>query len=285
MRQIAVSILLGLFAFPAFFFGEPFEAPGGRSLLPNVVGGLATGLYLAVCQFLVARHSGMEVHVDSREMPLFTGGLKSSGRISHWISDWDLLVAMLAPLAVMCGLALLLEPEVGSQQGPPFFLGGALGTVAGAMLARATTSPHSAQARAEAWRNLRRVGAALFSAVAVILPAEVIPGVAARLDLPRSATNGLIVFASLHLLLAAALFLKRAPGAMLSAIAGAFGLILGGFLAVGGAAYISGGLPVHVPAALFAGALLDLCVCGSCIAAVVRAGGFDETEAPTERLV
>jgi hypothetical protein len=72
----------------------------------------------------------------------------------------------------------------------------------------------------------------------------VIPVVAARLDLPRSATNGLIVFASLHLLLAAALFVKRTPGAMLSAIAGAFGLILGGFLAVAGAAYVSDKLPV-----------------------------------------
>ena len=103
MRQIAVSILLGLFAFPAFFVGEPLDVPGGRSVLPMLVGGLATGLYLAVCQFLVARHGGMQVH-DSREMPLFTGGLRSSGRISHWISDWDLLVAMLAPLAAICGL-------------------------------------------------------------------------------------------------------------------------------------------------------------------------------------
>jgi hypothetical protein len=194
------------------------------------------------------------------------------------VSDWDLLVAMLAPLTGMCGLMLLLEPDAGPQQAPPLFLGGALGAVIGAVLARATSTHCGAQSRAEAWRHLRLLGGALLCTVSVLLAAAAIPGVAARLDLPRSATNGLIVIASLHLLIAAAFFLKRTPGAMVSAIAGAFGLLLGGFLVIVGAAYIK--LPLYVPAALFVGALLDLCVCGSCIKAVVRAGGFEEMEVP-----
>jgi hypothetical protein len=271
MRQIVVSFLLGLFGFVTFFFGEPFDVPGGTPLLPMLVGGLSTGLYLAVCQFLVARREGAEVRAGAATL-LFTGGLRASGRLSRLISDWDLLVAMLAPLAGISGVIVLLEPNAGPQQAPPLFLGGALGAVAGAMLARATSTHCGAQSRAEAWRHLRRVGAGLFCVVSVLL-AVAKPGIPELLDLRSQASNGLIVLASLHLLIAAALFLKRTPGAMLSAIAGAFGLLLAGFLVVVGVAYV--GLPIYVPAALFAGALLDLCVCGSCIKAVVRAGGFE----------
>ena len=84
--------------------------------------------------------------------------------------------------------------------------------------------------RYRAWRILRLVGAAMFGAV--ILVALVVPPVAARHDFPRSATTGLMVVALFQLALAVAFLLKRTPAAMLTAAAGAAGLVLGGLLAV-----------------------------------------------------
>jgi hypothetical protein len=54
---------------------------------------------------------------------------------------------------------------------------------------------------------------------------------------------------------------------MLTAAAGAAVLFLGGLLAVVGGAYISDGLVMLVPAALFLYAALELCACGSCVMA------------------
>jgi len=60
---------------------------------------------------------------------------------------------------------------------------------------------------------------------------------------------------------------------MLTAAAEAAGLVLGGFLAAVGA-YISDGLVMQFPAALFLCAALDLCACGLCVMATWRARGF-----------
>lgn len=113
----------------------------------------------------------------------------------------------------------------------------------------------------------------MFGAVAVILVAMVVPPVAARHDFPRSAATGLMVVALFQLALAAAFLLKRTPGAMFTAAAGAAGLVLGGLLAVVGGAYMPDGLVMQVPAALFLCAALDLCACGSCVMATWRAAG------------
>ena len=83
-----------------------------------------------------------------------------------------------------------------------------------------------------------------------------------------------MVVASCQLALASAFLLKRTPGAMLTAAAGAAGLVLGGLLAVVGGAYIPAGLVMQVPAALFLSAALDQCACGSCVMATWRARGF-----------
>jgi hypothetical protein len=120
----------------------------------------------------------------------------------------------------------------------------------------------------------------MFGAVAVILVAVVAPPVAARHDFPRSAATGLMVVALFQLALAAAFLLKRTPGAMLTAAAGAAGFVLGGLLAVIGGAYISNGLVMRVPAALFLCAALDLCACGSCVMAPWRARGFRDERRP-----
>lgn len=114
----------------------------------------------------------------------------------------------------------------------------------------------------------------MFGAVAVFLVAVVVPPVAARHDFPRSAATSLMVVALFQLALAAAFLLKRTPAARLTVAAGAAGLVLGGFLAVVGGAYISDGLAMQVPAALFLCAALDLCACGSCVMATWCARGF-----------
>jgi hypothetical protein len=61
---------------------------------------------------------------------------------------------------------------------------------------------------------------------AYVLVAVVVPPVAARHDFPQSAATSLMVVALFQLALAAAFLLKRTPGVMLTAAAGAVGLVL-----------------------------------------------------------
>jgi hypothetical protein len=276
MRQIAISVLLGFLALPALFFGAaPFDVNGQPTPLTGIVSGCtAVALCLAVCQFLVALSSGGEAAAGAAATGMFTAGQRPR-EISVLLAGWPLQLAMLAPVVGMCCLGLLLDPKPNERTAPAFLSAGIIGVLAGAALAKSTVKRgHAGMSRERAWRILRLVGTGMFGAVAVILVAVVVPPVAARHDFPRSAANGLIVVALFQLALAAAFLLKRTPGAMLTAVAGAAGYVLGGLLAVIGGAYISDGLVMRVPAALFLCAALDLCACGSCVIATWRARGF-----------
>src|ERR1017187_7530693 len=78
----AFSAILGLFSPLVFFLGAaPFEGGGGNSLKEVLAGCVAVALYLALCQFLVARSA------------------HSAGRTrAVWSSSF---VAMIAPLPVV----------------------------------------------------------------------------------------------------------------------------------------------------------------------------------------
>jgi hypothetical protein len=282
MRQIAISVLLGFLALPAFFFGaELFDVNGQPTPLTGIVSGCtAVALCLAVCQFLVAGSSGGEAAAGAAATGMFTAGQRPR-EISVLLPGWSLPLAMLAPVVGICCLMLLLDPKPGERTAPAFLSAGIIGVLAGAALAKSTVKRgHAGMSRERAWRILRPVGAGMFGAVAVILVAVVAPPVAARHDFPRSAATGLMVVALFQLALAAAFLLKRTPGAMLTAAAGAAGFVLGGLLAVIGGAYISNGLVMRVPAALFLCAALDLCACGSCVMATWRARGFRDERRP-----
>ena len=61
MGMTALSAILGLFSPLVFMLGAaPFEGGGGNSLKEVVAGSVAIALYLALCQFLVARSARSE---------------------------------------------------------------------------------------------------------------------------------------------------------------------------------------------------------------------------------
>ena len=109
-----LPLFLGLLAPAAFILGaEPF-AVRGRTSIKEIVGGcVAVALYLAICQFLVARKRN-----------------RGLGAI------WPTLVAMIAPLMVMVVVIALVEKShTVLVQGLPMLISGCFGSLAGAVLA------------------------------------------------------------------------------------------------------------------------------------------------------
>src|ERR1039458_4685254 len=66
MGRIVISVVLGLLSPFVFIMGAaPFEVHGSNSVKEVLAGCIAVALYLAVCQFLVARSSGPRLRADS----------------------------------------------------------------------------------------------------------------------------------------------------------------------------------------------------------------------------
>jgi len=133
--KILLSVVAGFCSLFVFILGaEPFEAPG-NSVQEDLAGSIAVALYLAVCQFLVARNSGR--------------GLRA---------NWPTLAAMVAPLLAICLIMVDSSRFL-------ILLAGCIGSLAGALAAHLGTAPASAHAvpnRQAAWRVVLRVGAGLY---------------------------------------------------------------------------------------------------------------------------
>ena len=114
----ALSAILGLFSPLVFMLGaEPFEGRGRDSLKEVLAGCVAMALYLALCQFLVARSER------------FAGDTRAV-----WSSSF---VAMIAPLAIaFLAIVVLERPGVVLAQGVPMLFAGCTGCFAGALAAR-----------------------------------------------------------------------------------------------------------------------------------------------------
>ena len=290
MGKIVISIVLGFLSPFALMIGaEPFEVHGRNSVKEVLAGCIAVALYLAVCQFLVARSSDPGLRADSaaargsggEAIPFWQ---HRSSRIGVLLPGWPILAAMIAPLLAVSFLMMATEKR-GEVLAPglPMMLAGCIGCLAGALAARRGRTPARARSAASqaAWPISLRVGAGMFFAVAAILAMVVIP--AAAKDTSRSATpgpavTGFIVLAVLHVFLAA-LMLKIVGSRMLSVVSGAFGLFIGGLFLV-----IASDFMVHGPAmrlaatALFVCAGIDLCVCASSVLAAMRGRGSAGTE-------
>lgn len=290
MGRIVISVVLGLLSPFVFIMGAaPFEVHGSNSVKEVLAGCIAVALYLAVCQFLVARSSGPRLGADSAATRGSSGEAIPSwqhktSRISVLMPGWPILVTMVAPLLTISFLMVVTEKrdEV-LAPGLPMMLAGCIGSLAGALVARRGIVPARARSAASqaVWHIILRVGAGLFFAVAAILAVVVIP--AAAKDTSQSATpgpavTGFIVAAVLHVFLAA-LMLKIVRSGLLPVVSGASGLIFGGLFLVVASAFLVGHGPAmrFAAAALFVCAGIDLCVCASSVMAAMR-GGLSRTE-------
>jgi hypothetical protein len=257
----ALSALLGLFSPIVFILGaEPFEVRGRTSLKEILAGCVALALYLALCQFLVARSAG------------------SKGRTrAIWSSTF---AAMLAPLAVaFLAMVVLEKPGVVLAQGLPMLFAGGTGCLAGALAAR--WAPESPGAHAEnvmaACRLALRVNSGLSIVVAALLFFVIAPMVARDTSpdaTPGRAAHGFMVIASFHLLLAGFSFWKTRSVAMPVA-SGVFGLVFGLFLL-----FMASVFAHHDPSVEWAVIALYVCAAGDllagCSATAVAAVGRGE---------
>src|ERR1039457_1155624 len=104
MGRIVISVVLGLLSTFVFIMGAaPFEVHGSNSVKEVLAGCIAVALYLAVCQFLVARSSAPRLRADSAVTRGSSGEAKPSwqhktSRISVLMLGWPILVTMVAPL-------------------------------------------------------------------------------------------------------------------------------------------------------------------------------------------
>jgi hypothetical protein len=260
MGMTALSVILGLLSPLVFMLGaEPFEALGGNSLKEVLAGCLAIALYLALCQFLVARSER------------FAGGTRAV-----WSSTF---AAMVAPLAVaFLAIVVLEKPAVDLAQGVPMLFAGCTGCLAGALAARwapGWPGAHAENAMAACRIALRVnvgltvvVAALLFFVIAPIIAIDTSPGAT-----PGPASRGTMVIAALHLLLAGFLFWKSRSAAM-PIISGVFGLIFGLFLLFMASVFSQHGPSIHPAAiAFFVCAASDLLAgCSATAVAVVGRG-------------
>lgn len=150
MGRILLAIVLGLFApVVAFMAGSAVEIPGQNPPQEMIAASLAAFLYLAICQFLVARR-------DARRAA----------------ANWPTMVALGVPLLLMASVADARDLAERVRQDGPIVLAGWLGIFAGAWAAGCVTlSPLTLES---CRRNLRAC-AAVLAAVAVVLAAAVIP--------------------------------------------------------------------------------------------------------------
>ena len=264
MAMTVLSAILGLFSPLVGFLGSaPFEVPGTTSLKEGLAGSLAMALYLALCQFLVARSA------------------HSAGRTrAVWSSNF---VAMIAPVPVaFLAIVVLEKPGVVLDQGVPMLLAGCTGCLAGALAARwapGTPGAYGENVRAACRIALRvnggltiLVAAALFFVIAPIVAKDASPEAT-----PGPAAHGLMVIAVFHLLLAG-LSLWRTRSAVMPVASGVFGLVFGLFLLFMASVFAHHG-PSQYSAviALYACAASDLLA--GCFAAAVAIVGRGEPAA------
>ena len=260
MGMTALSAILGLFSPLVFFLGAAlFEGHGGDSLKEALSGSVATALYLALCQFLVARSA------------------HSAGRTrAVWSS---LFLAMIAPLAVaFLAIVVLEQSDVVLEQGLPMLFAGCAGCLAGAIIAR--WAPDSPDGHAEsvmaACRIALRVNVGLTILVAALLFFVIAPTAAKDTSAgatPGPASHGLMVSAAFHLLIAGFSFWKIRSVAMPVA-SGVFGLVFGLFLLFGASVFSHHGPSMHSAViALYVCAASDLLAgCSATAVAIVGRG-------------
>ena len=261
MGMTALSVILGLFSPIVFFLGAAlFEGGGGNPLKEALSGSVALALYLALCQFLVARSA------------------HSAGRTrAVWSSAF---AAMIAPLAVaFLAVAVLLQSDVVLEQGLPMLFAGCTGCLAGALIAR--WAPDWPGAHAEnvmsACRIALRVAGGLSIVVAALLFFVIAPIVAIDTSpgaTPGPAARSLMVIAAFHLLLAGFSFWKTRSVAMPVA-SGVFGLVFGLFLLFMASVFSDHGPSIHSAViALYVCAASDLL--SGCSATAVATVGRGE---------
>lgn len=258
MGMTVRSAILGLFSPLVFMLGaEPFEARGGNSLKEVLAGCVAMALYLALCQFLVARNARFEDRT-----------------LAVWSS---VSTAMIAPLAVaFLAIVVLEKPGVVLAQGVPMLFAGCTGCLAGALIARwAPNWPgaHAENVMAACRIALRVAGglsilvsALLFFVIAPIVAIDTSPGAT-----PGPAARGFMVIAAFHLLLAGISFWKTRSVAMPVA-SGVFGLVFGLFLLFMASVFSHHGPSIHSAViALYVCAASDL-LAGCSATAVATVG-------------
>lgn len=258
MGMTVRSAILGLFSPLVFMLGaEPFEARGGNSLKEVLAGCVAMALYLALCQFLVARNARFEDRT-----------------LAVWSS---VSTAMIAPLAVaFLAIVVLEKPGVVLAQGVPMLFAGCTGCLAGALIARwAPDWPgaHAENVMAACRIALRVAGglsilvsALLFFVIAPIVAIDTSPGAT-----PGPAARGFMVIAAFHLLLAGISFWKTRSVAMPVA-SGVFGLVFGLFLLFMASVFSHHGPSIHSAViALYVCAASDL-LAGCSATAVATVG-------------
>jgi hypothetical protein len=257
----ALSAILGLFSPLVFMLGAaPFEGGGGNSLKEVLAGSVAIALYLALCQFLVAR---------------MARSARSAGRTrAVWSSS---LAAMIAPLpVVVLAIAVMEKSGVVLEQDVPMLFAGCTGCLAGALIARwAPGSPgaHAENVMAACRIALRMAGglsivvaALLFFVIAPIVAIDTSPGAT-----PGPAARGFMVIAAFHLLLAGFSFWKTRSVAMPVA-SGVFGLVFGLFLLFMASVFSHNGPSIHSAViALYVCAASDL-LAGCSATAVATVG-------------
>src|ERR1019366_1096397 len=232
---------------------------GVNSLKEVLAGCVALALYLALCQFLVARSAR------------FAGDTRAV-----WSSNF---VAMIAPVPIVFLANVVLEkPGVVLAQGVPMLLAGCAGCLAGALAARwapGTPGAYGENLRAACRIALRvnggltiLVAAALFFVIAPIVAKDASPEAT-----PGPAAHGLMVIAVFHLLLAG-FSLWRTRSAVMPVASGVFGLVFGLFLLFLASVFAHPGPSVQ-PAviALYACAASDLLTgCSATAVAIVGRG-------------
>ena len=258
MGMTALSAILGLFSPLVFMLGAaPFEGGGGNSLKEVLAGSVAMALYLALCQFLVARSA------------------HSAGRTrAVWSSS---LAAMIAPLpVVVLAIAVMEKSGVVLEQDVPMLFAGCTGCLAGALAARwvpGSPGAHGENVMAACRIALRVAGgltilvaALLFFVIAPIVAIDTSPGAT-----PGPAARGLMVIAAFHLLLAGFSLWKTRSVAMPIA-SGVFGLVFGLFLLFMASVFSHHGPSIHSAViALYVCAASDL-LAGCSATAVATVG-------------
>jgi len=247
MGMTVLSAILGLFSPIVFILGAaPFEGRGGNSLKEVLAGCVALALYLALCQFLVARSAG-----------------SAGGTRAVWSSSF---AAMIAPLAVaFLAIAVMEKPGVDLEQDVPMLLAGCSGCLAGALAARWAPGPASAHGVTvlAACRIALRVNVGLSIVVAALLFFVIAP--IAAIDTspeatPGPAAHGFMVIAAFHLLLAGFSFWKT-RSAVVPVASGVFGLVFGLFLL-----FMASVFAHHGPSAQSAVIALYACAAGDLLA-------------------
>lgn len=258
MGKIVLSAILGLFSPLVFMLGaEPFEVRGTTSSKEVLAGCVAMALYLALCQFLVARNARFEDRT-----------------LAVWSSTF---AAMIAPVPVaFLAIVVLEKPGVVLVQGFPMLIAGCTGCLAGALAAR--WAPDWPGAHAEdvmaACRIALRVNVGLAILVAALLFFVIAPVVAIDTSpgaTPGPASHSFVVIAAFHLLLAGFSFWKSRSAAMPVA-SGVFGLVFGLFLLFMASVFSHHGPSIHSAViALYVCAASDL-LAGCSATAVATVG-------------